>query len=168
VARLAAESGSQRIREQTLADQAAVARNQNEEMRGELERLRGELQAGAQSAPRTRPRIFALLLSPQLVRGGSGPQSVAIPRAADAVRLLMRVDRADSRSFQVIVRNVGGREILKRSALKPRLENDGYTVAVEIPSGRLAPGDYILTLSAGRIDGETEEVNNYFLRITKL
>jgi hypothetical protein len=167
VARLAVESETRRIREQALADQIAVARNQNEEMLAELDRLRGEQNAGTQPGPRTLQGILSFVLSPRLIRSGGDPQSLVIPRATGVVRLLMRVGQGDSRRFRVAVRKVGGRQIWNRSNLEPRLENAGYAVAVDIPSGRLAPGDYIMTLSALDSAGELEEVNNYFFRIVK-
>lgn len=167
MARLTVERETRRIREQELADQIAVARNQNEEMRVELERLRGEQNARTQSAPRTLQGILSFALSPRLIRSGGDPQSLVVPRATGVVRLLMRVEPGDSRRFQVAVRKVGGRQIWNRSNLETRLENDGYAVTVDIPSDRLAPSDYILTLSALDSAGELEEVNSYFFRIVK-
>jgi hypothetical protein len=167
MARLTVESETRRIREQALTDEIAAARNRNEEMRVELERLRGEQNAGTQATPRTLRGIIPFVLSPRLIRGGDDPQSLAIPRSVGVIRLLMRVEQVTSRTFQAAVREVGGRRIWNRSNLNPRLEDAVYAVAVDIPAGRLAPGDYILTLSARDSAGEPEEVNSYYFRIIK-
>jgi hypothetical protein len=167
VGRLAIESERRRGREQELADQISAARNQNEEMKAELERLRGEQNDGAQQTPRTIRSIFSFILSPRLIRGGNDPQSLAIPRTTGVVRLLMRVEQGDSRIFRAAVREVGGRQIWKRSTLKPRSERTDYAVAADIPTDTLIPGDYILKLSVLDSAGEPEEVNSYFFRIIK-
>ncbi len=168
MARIAGDSESQRIREEELSDRIAAARNQNEEMREALERLRGENNNLTQPAARNLRGIFSFTLSPRLIRSGNNPQSLAIPSDSGVVRLLMRVERGDSRTFEAAVREVGGRQIWKGSTLKPRLENADYAVSVDIPSGRLVPGDYILKLSALDSAGESEEITSYFFRITKL
>lgn len=58
-------------------------------------------------------------------------------------------------------------QVWTRSGLKPRHEHAEYVVAVDIPSGRLAPGDYILMLSALDSSGNPEEVNSYSFRVVK-
>lgn len=168
MARMAGESERGRIREEELSDQIAAARDQNEDMRGALERLRGEHNNVTQPAVRNLRGIISYTLSPRLIRSGNNPQSLAIPGDGAFVRLLMRVEPGDSRTFEAAVREVGGRQIWKGSTLKPRLENDDYAVSVDVPAGRLVPGDYILKLSALDSAGEPEEITSYFFRITKL
>jgi hypothetical protein len=168
MARIAGESERQRIREEELSDQIAATRNQNEDMRGALERLRGEHNNVTQPEARNLRGIISFTLSPRLIRSGNNPQSLAIPGDAAFVRLLMRVEQGDSRTFEAAVREVGGRQIWKVSTLKPRLENSDYAVSVDIPAGRLVPGDYILKLSTLDSAGEPEEIASYFFRITKL
>jgi hypothetical protein len=167
VERLAVESEGRRGREQELAEQISAAHNQNEEMRAELDRLHGEQNGGAQTAPRPIRGLLSFILSPRLIRGGNDPQSLAIPRTKGVVRLLMRVEQGDSRIFQAAVREVGGRQIWMRSTLKPRPESTDYAVTAEIPTEILITGDYILKLSVLDSAGEPEEVNSYFFRIIK-
>lgn len=163
VARMALAGEAQRGREQSRADQAALARNQNEEMKEALERLR------AQSAtPPPAPRgIFSFTLSPRLVRSQGETQSLSLPGTAGVVRLSMRVEQGDARTFQVVVREVGGPVIWRRSGLKPRLEQGDNKVVLDIPGGSLSPVDYILTLSVLDSAGARQEINRYFFRIIK-
>ncbi|MBO0721151.1 MAG: hypothetical protein J2P41_10030 [Blastocatellia bacterium] len=164
VSRLMADSETRRTREQALADQIAAVRNQNEELKAALEKSRRE-------HPNSSPgimRIFPYFLSPMLVRSsGSDPQVLSIPPGTDVVRLLLRAEQGESRTFQVTVSEVDGRRQVWQRSLKPRLEKTDYAIAADIPASKLPAGDYFLRLSAPDSAGRAEEVKRYYFRISK-
>lgn len=178
--KLKAEGEARQSREQSLADQIAAARGQSENLMTELERLRAERDALAQQptlpSPSTppfaqqppRPSIFSFLLSPTLIRSGGDPQTLVIPSRTDMARLRMRVERKDTRRFQVSVRTVEGRQVWQQQVTKPRADGaKNAVVTSDIPAGKLALGDYILTLSSVTPAGEPKEINRYFFRVLR-
>jgi hypothetical protein len=174
IAQIRAENEALRSREQMLDDRIADAQGQNEQLAAELERLRSEQNAiakqSAQQPPgqASRPKIFSFLLSPMLVRSGGKPQAFTIPLLTDLVHLQMRSLQSDARRFQVNVSTVEGRQVWKEQAIKPRIDDSNNAIIIaQIPAGKLATGDYILTLSAVNSRGEREEVNRYFFRVLK-
>jgi hypothetical protein len=175
LARLKAETEARQSREQTLADQIAAARDQSDQLKGEIEQLQAERNAAANEPPAAPPsaqspraKIFSFLLSATLVRGGGDPQTLLIPPKTDVVRLQMIVKQPDARRYQVGVRTVEGRQIWERQSIKARHDGAGNDVlTTNIPAGKLALGDYILTLSSVNSTGESEEINRYFFRVIR-
>jgi hypothetical protein len=174
IAQIRAENEARRSREQMLDDRIAAAQGQNEQLAAELERLRSERNAIAQQSAQqppgqaSRPKIFSFLLSPMLVRSSGEPQVLTLPLKTDMVHLQMRSLQSDARRFQVSVSTVEGRQVWKEQAIKPRIDDSNNAIIIaQIPAGKLAAGDYILTLSAINSRGEREEVNRYFFRVLK-
>ncbi len=170
LAQLKAENEASRGREQAMTDQIAAAQGEREELASELERLRAERDALTQPTEQpgqtSRSRIFSFLLSPMLIRSGGDPQTLTIPPGTDVVRLQIKAERDDTRRFQVSVRTVEGRQVWEQQRIKPQIDDArSVVINVRIPVGKLAMGDYILTLSATGTTGETEEVNRYFFRV---
>jgi hypothetical protein len=175
LARLQAErsAGQQRQQElerqkQELEKQIADQGRRDEQLNGELERLRAEQRkAEAQKVtppPSSQPALLSFLLTPVLVRSGGEPQQLTVPRGAAQVKLRMKLDGNDYHSYQVRLRAVDGGEIFGQS-LKARSGKAGAEVAVTIPAAKLTAGDYILTLSGVNAAGEAEELNRYFFRV---
>jgi hypothetical protein len=177
-AQLRTENEVRQNREQVLTDQLAAARGEGENLAAELAQLRA---AGDTLARQTtpalptppavrqspRPSVFAFLLSPTLVRGDGDPQTLTIPPKTDVARLRMRVEQ-NARRFQISVRTVEGREVWERQIIKPHTDGAGAAVVTaDIPAGKLALGDYILTLSSVNPAGEPEEVARYFFRVIR-
>ena len=170
LAQFKAENETQQSREQAMADQIAAARSESEKLESEIERLRAERDALAQRAAQPdqtpRLRIFSFLLSPMLIRSGGDPQTLTIPPGTDVLRLQMRADRDDARRFQVSVSTVEGIQVWKEQRIKPHSDGAGNAIiTIQIPADKLAPDDYILTLSATGPTGEPEEINRYFFRM---
>lgn len=151
-----AERAATQERERELAEQIATGRQRNHQLAAELERLR------ERETPR--PAIFSFLLTASLLRGGSEPQSMKIPRDADHVELRMRLEADDYPFYQAVIRAVDGGEVFSQRNIKPRAS---ATVAVKAPATKLPAGDYILTLSGVNSAGAAEEVNRYFFRVVK-
>ena len=125
-------------------------------------------------APTTLPRAPAtsrlvLALSPVLLRGQERPAGLRIPAQTDTVGLELEGDPAllppSTSALQVVVKTVEGEEVWRgearhvRSAGRPSL-----LAAASVPAERLAPGDYLLTLSLrGAAD---EALYSYYFRVT--
>ncbi len=108
------------------------------------------------------PAVLAFVLGGSLRKPGD-VQPLTVPSGTKQVRLQMKLEGDDYSSYQFKLRSAGGREVLSQSALRPA--SNKKSVAVSIPANKLAPGDYILTLSGVTSANETEEVNRYFFRI---
>jgi hypothetical protein len=174
-ARLTIESEARLNREQQVADQHSSLRGRNEKLAAELERMRSRQHTRApQSTGRPQEQsshsnVFSLLLSPLLSRSGGKPQILTIPAKTEMVHLRMRAVLNDTRTFQVRLRTIEGRQVVeKQQTVKSRIDDpNSAVITAQIPAQKLAQGDYILTLSAVDSAGEPEEVNRYFFRVTK-
>ncbi|HZN11019.1 MAG TPA: hypothetical protein VFC61_05040, partial [Blastocatellia bacterium] len=108
--------------------------------------------------------------SPVLVRGAGEPQQLTIARGTDLVRLRLRVEPDDARNFtawQARLRTVDGAPVWDGPSVRLQAGRGGPTVTAGIPAGRLAAGDYILTLSGVGRAGDAEEYNRYFFRVVR-
>ncbi|HZS06472.1 MAG TPA: hypothetical protein VFD58_16655 [Blastocatellia bacterium] len=176
LARLETERSAEQQRQQELERQRQELEKKLAEWQGqgiqwktELERLRAEQRRiEAQKVtpqPSSQPALLSFLLTPGLLRGGGEPRQLAIPHSTAQVRLRMKLDGNDHRSYQVGLRAVDGGEVFRQQSLKARPGKAGAEVAVTIPAAKLTAGDYILTLSGVNAAGETEELNRYFFRV---
>lgn len=110
-----------------------------------------------------RPRAtFALTLSPILVRSGSAPKQLDVPRDADRIALRLLGAPADARALVVEIATVEGRQAWSGAA-RP----DDLVALATVPAARLAADDYIATLHAIGAGGERTELNRYVFRIAR-
>jgi hypothetical protein len=168
LAKANAELSEQERLEREAANQLAAEREKSERLRTEIDRLARRTSADP-SDPASEPQksILSFLLSPMLVRSGEGPQQISIPAGTDSVHLQMRVQNEAGQRFQVNLATVEGRQVWRGHATSPRGGGgQSETVSATIPAGKLGPGDYVLTLSAGKA-GSLEEINRYFFRISR-
>ena len=169
ISRLESESGARESHAQDLTGQLAAQREQSGKLTAELERLRAA-PGPSPSAPPARPSILSFALSPVLVRGAGEPQQLTIARGTDLVRLRLRVEPDDARNFtawQARLRTVDGAPVWDGPSVRLQAGRGGPTVTAGIPAGRLAAGDYILTLSGVGRAGDAEEYNRYFFRVVR-
>ena len=108
------------------------------------------------------PAVLALVLGGGLRKPGD-VQPLTVPTGTKQVRLQIKLDSNEHSSYQIKLRSAAGKEVLNQSALHSSLNKK--SVAVTVPANKLAPGDYILTLSGLTSASETEEINQYFFRI---
>ncbi len=141
-----------------LENQVALQNERNAKLNSELEQLRNE------TAPRIQPTLFSFALL-STVRGGSEQQILKIPAGTDLVRLLMKIENGNYRSYQTSIRQVDGRGNWNQPVTSSKRTGGGITVSVKIPANKLSSGDYILTLNGTDATGSTEEINRYFFRI---
>ncbi|MCI0392465.1 MAG: hypothetical protein MOB07_27350 [Acidobacteria bacterium] len=146
---------------QGLEKEIAGQRQHSEQLNAEIERLREGQRRQEQSAQST---FFTFILTPGLVRG-SEAQQLAIPRGASQVQLWMKLEGNDYRSYQVKLRAIEGREILQQQSLRVVTGKDESFLSLTVPAGKLATGDYILTLSGRTAAGNLEEIDRYIFRV---
>ncbi|HEX8149982.1 MAG TPA: hypothetical protein VF591_22560 [Pyrinomonadaceae bacterium] len=115
--------------------------------------------------PAAPPTVFAL--APGVLRGGSAVAEKRIEPGSTAVELRLRLDieRAYD-DYNLVIRDSGGREVARRTRLKPATRSGLPTVTVALPSSLFRPGDYTAALSGGS-RGRYEEVGSYSFRITE-
>ena len=168
LAKANAELSEQQRLEREAANQLSAEREKSERLRTEIDRLAQRTSADP-SDPASEPQksILSFLLSPMLVRSGEGPQQISIPAGTDSVRLQMRARPEAGQRFQANLATVEGRQVWRGPATSARGGGgQSETVSATIPAGKLGPGDYVLTLSAGKA-GSLEEINRYFFRVSR-
>lgn len=111
------------------------------------------------------PSVLAFVLVGAGVRDAGKGQQLALPTGTKQVRLQMQLSDAEFARYQVRLREVDGAEIFNQSSLP--LSTNKKSVAAMIPATKLSPGDYVVTLSGVSQTGEAEDVNKYFLRVTR-
>ncbi len=150
---------------QQLEEQMVATRRRGDELSIEQERLRERLRKAemqqVESARPAQPTFLSFMLLPSQVRGSGNSQQLTVPGGTPQVRLQMKLESRDYRSYEVKLREVDGGEIFSRQALK----STGSRISVKVPARRLTRGDYILTLSGVNPTGETAEINRYFFRV---
>jgi hypothetical protein len=107
-----------------------------------------------------------LALSPVLLRGQAPPTPLRIPDRTDTVVLELEGDRAllppPTTPLQVVVKTVEGEEVWRGPARRADGRHS-LLASANVPAERLAPGDYLLTLSVrGAADGT---LYSYFFRV---
>jgi hypothetical protein len=69
-------------------------------------------------------------------------------------------------SYQAIIQTVEGREILRRRTGKVSFGKARTFATLPVNSGDLTKGDYILILFGQTSDGGSEEIDQYFFRVS--
>lgn len=146
-------------RNQELEREIASERQRYEDSKAILEQLRLQ-----QSSPHS--AVLSFLLPPAPVRGEKSQPSLTLPRLTGRVRFLMELNGDGYASYQVRFQTVVGREILSSTVGKVRLSKDREYAALTVQAGRLAKGDYIIILFGQSADGQNEEIDRYFLRVS--
>jgi hypothetical protein len=107
-------------------------------------------------------RVFAVTLSPAVVRSGDAAAAVVIPAGTDLIALDLGAMTASpsGRPMRASVRTVTGDPIWEGAA-SPR---EGMAARIQVPASVLPPDDYIVTLSVLEQTGG-REVEQYVLRV---
>jgi hypothetical protein len=146
-------------RNQEFEKEVADMSRRNEQLKAELEQLRRRRPA----APST---VLSFLLAPAPLRGEKALPQATIPLLTGKARLLMELNDNDYASYQVIVRTVEGREILRRRTGKVRFGKDRVFATLPVKAGELTKGDYFLILFGQNSGGKSEEIDRYFFRVS--
>lgn len=167
--------------QQDLQEQLAWERLRNEQLSAELlreqERRTEEARKiqEAKEQPRPTPArkpappgtaaVVALALTPGLIRESGAWQKLSVPPEAREVVFRLDLPEGGHRSYQAVLKTVGGKELLSRRGL--RANSGGKFVSVSIPAKLFGPNDYQILLSGVTPSGEPEDVGSYYFRVLK-
>lgn len=152
------------------AAQREAARTDQERREPETAARAGAAQGAAdQPAPARPPGVVVLALAVGSVRGvdTASPTPLSIPPGATEVRLQLSMQEHDYPTYQVILRRIGGAEILRRAPLTPAVAGTAATITLSVPASELASGDYMLTLQGATDHGAFEDVSHSLIRADK-
>jgi hypothetical protein len=116
------------------------------------------------SVPVTGP--LSLVLTPGLSRDSAQLPGVKLSQGIDTLSLQLELEGvATNSTYRATVETPEGKEVWSRSGL-PRRERAGGSgsILIEIPAAVLVPGDYVVTLRAGRTP---EEIADYHFRVLR-
>jgi anti-sigma-K factor RskA len=113
----------------------------------------------------TKPTLFALALTPGLLRDIGGSRKASIPPGTNLVQLDLSLASVDHARYRAVLQRVGEGEIWTQISPKPA-SLDGL-LHIVIPAALLTPGDYVAKLSGIGENGETEDVGSYYFRLTR-
>jgi hypothetical protein len=115
-----------------------------------------------------RPSFATLVLTVRVgERGqdGSRPPTLIIPPGTSDVRVQLRLSEHEYASYQVVLRAVGGPEILRRANVRPVADGPNPVLTLSVPASRFSPGDYILTLRGADAGGELDDLSQSLFRV---
>lgn len=145
-------------RRRHMENQIAQQREQNDDLKRQLEQLQIE------PGPAAQPRLLSFLLISS-ARSSSEQQTLKLPAGTDQIRLLMKLESGTYKRYQTNLRQVDGDRSWNQPATSAKQTSGVTTVSVKIPANKLSSGDYILTLTGVDAAGSTEEINRYFFRV---
>ena len=122
-------------------------------------------------APSSRPlpAFVSLVLTAGGTRtadtAGSPAATLVIPPKTELVRLQLNLPEGVYQNYQLGLQAIGGAEIYRRHSLKPITTATGMRFNINVPARKFAAGDYMLTLTGVRADGEIDELSKSIFRV---
>jgi hypothetical protein len=115
--------------------------------------------------PREAGAVLAFAFAPQTTRGVEEVRVLRVPAGTSTLRFLLGLERADHASYTATLRTADGRTVLTRGGVAARRSGDGARVVLDVDAGRLAPDEYVLTLTAPGAEGDV--VADYIFRVER-
>jgi len=143
-----------------LRDENQLMRNQSDQLRGELERLK----LPPQHANRQSPDV-SYELAFNLVRGVGSAATLEIPRRARLAELKLNFEPNDFKRFHIELQRADVRKWSK-DFVRQEIATSRKQVAIKIPADLLSTGEYILTLS-GLPNSDRHLVADYRFRVVR-
>lgn len=152
--------------EQRLAtDQIRAELTEEHQKREADQQLIAELMQAQNQKPTASSATIATLFLLPTSRGSEEEKELRLPAGTSGIRLKLRVDSIDYRSFLVAVKNSQDKVIFQPKVRTPR---SGKLVTITIPRKVLPAGGYSLQLSGISPEGTSELVGNYSFRIAAI
>jgi hypothetical protein len=126
------------------------------------------LEASPAEAPPARasaPSVLTVILAAGLVRDAGTPNTFAVPRGTDAVRLRLRLEAGDFARYRVALQTAEGRELVAQDAVIARESGRGAALEALVPSKVLEPGTYVVIASGVPAGGLAETLGEYVFRV---
>ena len=98
--------------------------------------------------------------------GTDAPVTLRIPEGTNQLRLALSLQEHDHPRYRVILRMVGGAEILKSEALAAGTDTSGAVLSLALPASHVPAGDYMLTLQ-GETGGGFEDLSQSLFRVLR-
>ena len=100
-------------------------------------------------------------------REGGRPPTLVIPPGTSDVRVQLRLREHEHPSYRIVLRAIGGPEILRRADLRPAAEGPGAVLAVVVPASLFSAGDYMLTLQGAAGVSEFDDLSQSLFRVER-
>ncbi len=101
------------------------------------------------------------------MRGSLGMERVQVPLEAQLVELELNLGADEYSTYQALLHNVEGDEILALSRLESKTTDGQPRVPVTIPSRLHLQGDYYASLRGAPESGELERIDRYVFRVLR-
>jgi hypothetical protein len=111
--------------------------------------------------------VWAIELTPGLVRGDGGIKSFAVPANTDAVRLQLDLAEDQYKSYEALILDIDGRTVASGKNITAESVNGRHIVSLDVPAALLTPGDYGVRLSGLSANGSVENLGSYPFKVLK-
>lgn len=123
------------------------------------------------TSPTPPPTVVTLALAVGAGERSSGPArptALDIPSGTDIVRFALTLRERDYGRYRVLVRPVGGADIVQQGDLRPNLDPAGPAFTIDVPASAFTSGDYMLTLQGALTTGEFDDLSQTLVRVQRL
>ena len=100
--------------------------------------------------------------------GLATPTTLELPVNTDTVRFALTLRERDYGRYRIIVRLLGGDEVLQRGDLRPSLDPSSPTFTIDVPASTFTSGDYMLTLQGATSTGEFDDLSQSLFRVRQV
>jgi len=112
-------------------------------------------------------QVASLVLLPFNSRDAGGPKSLTLRSDTTEVRLQLVFKEESFSRYDVVLRTVGGEQVLHRRGLKAATNGAGKTVSVTFDPSLLRHQDYIMTLNGLTAQNQLEAIDDYYFRVER-
>jgi type II secretory pathway pseudopilin PulG len=112
-------------------------------------------------------QVASLVLLPFNSRDISGTNSLTLQQDTRAVRLQLVFKEESYSRYDVVLRTVGGEQVLHRRGLKAAANGAGKSVTLIFDTSLLRRQDYIMTLNGLTAAGQLEAIDDYYFRVER-
>ena len=112
-------------------------------------------------------QVASLVLLPFNSREVGGAKSLTLRSNTTEVRLQLVFKAESYGGYDVVLRTVGGEQVIHRRGLKAATNGAGKSVSVTFDPSLLRHQDYILTLSGLTAQKQLEAIDDYYFRVER-
>jgi len=112
-------------------------------------------------------QVASLVLLPFNSRDIGGTNSLTLQQDTRAVRLQLVFKSESYSRYDVVLRTVGGEQVLHRGGLKAAANGAGKSVTLIFDPSLLRHQDYIMTLNGLTAAGQLEAIDDYYFRVER-
>jgi len=121
-----------------------------------------------QTSPTPAASVFALLLTPGVVRGGAKAERAVLAPGVQRLRIQLLLDADEQfQRYMVEVRTKGGAPVWVQRNLAPRPARLGKSLFLNLPVDRLAAGEYEVQVQGVTTEAKLELSNYYAFTVTR-